>query len=68
MRRAGHVATMGERRGVFRVLVGKLERKRALRRPRSRWYDKIMMDFQEVGWGEWSGSIWLRIGTSGMHL
>ena len=59
---------MGERRGVYRVLVGKRERKRALGRPRSRWYDKIMMDLQEVGWGVWTGSIWLRTGTGGVHL
>jgi len=59
---------MGERRGVYRVLVGKLERNRALGRPRSRWYDKIMMDLQEVGWGVWTGSIWLRTGTGGVNL
>jgi len=40
---------MGERRGVYRVLVGKPEGKRPLERPRRRWDDNIKMDFQEVG-------------------
>jgi len=42
---------MGERRVAYSVLVGKLERKRPLRRPRRRWEDNIKMDLQEVGWG-----------------
>ena len=49
MRWAGHVARMGERRGVYRVLVGKLEGKRQLGRPKRRWEDNIEMDLQEVG-------------------
>jgi len=40
---------MGARRGVYRVLVEKPERKRALGRPRRRWKDNIKMDLQEVG-------------------
>ena len=48
---AGHVALMGERRGVYRVLVGKPEGKRPLGRPRRRWEDNIKMDLQEVGCG-----------------
>ena len=48
MRWAGHVARMGERRGVYRVLVGKPEGKRALGRPRCRWEDNIKMDLQAV--------------------
>jgi len=40
---------MGERRGVYRVLVGKPEGKRPLKRPRHRWEDNIKMDLQEVG-------------------
>ena len=40
---------MGERRGVYRVLVGKLEGKRPLGRPRHRWGNNIKMDRQEVG-------------------
>jgi len=49
MRWAGHVARMGERRGVYRVLVGELEGKKPLERPRRRWEDNIKMDLQEVG-------------------
>ena len=57
MRWAGHVAQMGEERGVYRVLVGKLEGKRPLGRPRHRWMDNIRMDLQEVGCGymDWTG-------------
>ena len=51
MRWAGHVALMGEGRGVHRVLVGKPEGKRLLGRPRRRWEDNIKMDLQEVGGG-----------------
>ena len=55
MRWAGHVAHMGEDRGVHRVLVGKPEGKRPLGRPRCRWEDNIKMDLQEVagGRGDW---------------
>ena len=49
MRWAGHVARMGERRGIYRVLVWKSEGKRPLGRPRRRWEDNIKMDLQEVG-------------------
>ena len=48
MRWAGHVARMGERRGVYRISVGKSEGKRPLGRPRSRCEDNIKMDLQEV--------------------
>jgi hypothetical protein len=48
---AGHVARMGEGRGVYRYLVGKPEGKRPLGRPRRRWEDNIKMDLQEVGCG-----------------
>jgi len=51
MRWAGHVARMGEGRGVYRALVGKPEGKGPLGRPRHRWEDNIKMDFQEVGFG-----------------
>ena len=55
MRWAGHVARMGERRGVYKVLVGKHEGKRPLGRPRCIWEYNIKMDLQEVGCGgmEW---------------
>jgi len=57
MRWAGHVARMGEERGVYRVLVGKPEGKRPLGRPRRRSVDNIRMDLQEVGCGymDWIG-------------
>jgi len=42
---------MGERRGEYRVLVGKPEGKRTLGKPRRRWEDNIKMYFQEVRWG-----------------
>jgi hypothetical protein len=48
---AGHVARMGERFGVYRVLGGKPEGNRPLGRPRRRWEDNIKMDLQEVGRG-----------------
>ena len=51
MRWAGHVARMGEDRGVHSVLVRKPEGKRPLGRPRRRWEDNIKMDLQEVGGG-----------------
>jgi len=47
---------MGERRGVYRVLVEKPERKRPLGRPRRRWEDNIKMDLQKVGCG---GMYWI---------
>ena len=49
MRWAGHVARMGEMRGVYRFLVGKPEGKRSLGRPRRRWEGNIKTDLQEVG-------------------
>jgi len=57
MRWAGHVACMGEERGVYRVLVGKPEGRRPLGRPRPRRVDNIRTDLQEVGCGymDWIG-------------
>jgi hypothetical protein len=57
MRWADHVARMGEKRNVCRLLVGKPEGKRPLGRPRHRWVDNIRMDLGEVGWGDvnWIG-------------
>jgi len=51
MRWAEHVACRGERRGLYRVLVGKPEGKRPLGGPWRRWEDNIKMDLQEVGCG-----------------
>jgi hypothetical protein len=56
MRWARHVARMGERRNVYRLLVGKTEGKRPLERPRRGWENGIIMDLREIGWGggvEW---------------
>ena len=57
MRWAGHVARMGEERGVYRVLVGKPEGRKPLGRPRRRWADNIRMDLQEevCGYIDWIG-------------
>jgi hypothetical protein len=57
MRWVGHVARMGEERGVYRALVGKPEGKRPLGRPRRRWVDNIRMDLREEGCGymDWIG-------------
>jgi len=52
MRWVGHVARMEQRRGIYRVLVGKPEGKRPLGRPGHRWEDNIKMDLQEVGCGD----------------
>jgi len=49
---------MGEKRGIYRVLVGKPEGKRQLGRPRLRWEDNIKMDLQEVGCG---GMDWIEL-------
>jgi hypothetical protein len=45
----GHVARVGEGRGVYRVLVGRPECKRPLGRPRRRWEDNTKMDLREIG-------------------
>jgi len=58
VRWVGHVASMEESRGVYRVLVGKPERKRPLGRPRHRWEVNIKMDLQEVGCG---GITWIEL-------
>jgi hypothetical protein len=63
----GHIVSMGERRGVNRVLVGKPEGKRPLGRHRDgriilRWI------FRKWDVGTWTGSTWLKIGTGGEHL
>jgi len=68
IRWAGPVACMGESRGLCRVLVGKPEGKTPLGRPRRRWEDNIRMDLQEEGWGAWTRSIRVRIGTGGGRL
>jgi hypothetical protein len=54
----GACGTYGERRGVYRVLVGKPKGKRPLGRHRRRWEDNIKMDLQEVGCG---GMDWIEL-------
>ena len=58
MRWAGHVARLGKRRGVYKVLVWKPEEKKPLGRPRHRWEDNIEMDLQEV---EFAGMDWIEL-------
>jgi hypothetical protein len=58
MRWAGHVACMGEGRGVYRVLLASPEGKRPLGRPRRRWEDNIKMDLREIGM---AGENWIRL-------
>jgi hypothetical protein len=58
MRRAGHVARMGEGRGVYGVLVGRSKGKRPLGRPRRRWEDNIRMDLREIGI---DGANWIQL-------
>ena len=72
---AGHVARMGEEKGVYRVLVGKPEGKRPLGRPRRRWVDNIRTDLQEVGCGymDWIGLVqdrdrWWKLVSAVMNL
>jgi hypothetical protein len=68
MRWTGHVARMAEveeeEKNAYRILVEKREGKRPLGRPRRRWVDSVKMDLRQDG-VVWTGSIWLRIGTSG---
>jgi hypothetical protein len=61
MRWAGYVARIGEKRNPYRILVGMLEEKRPLGRPRCRWVDSIKIGVGMI----WIGLMWLRIGTSG---
>jgi len=56
MGRAGHVARMGDRRDVCRVLVVKPTGRRLLEGCRLRWKDNMTTDLQEVGWRAWTGS------------
>jgi hypothetical protein len=68
VRWAGHVARMGEGRGVHRDLVGKTEGMRPLGRPRRRWEDNIKMNLKEVGGGWGTARSGVTIGTGGGHL
>jgi hypothetical protein len=56
---------LGEERKLYKVLVGKPDRKRPLARPTRMWEDGIRMDLREIGLGVWIGFDWLRIETGG---
>jgi hypothetical protein len=58
MRWAGHVARRGERRGIYRILVGRSEGKRQLGRLRRRWEDNIKKDLREIGI---DGANWIQL-------
>jgi hypothetical protein len=64
----GSYSTNGEKRNAYRLLVGKPGGKKPLGRSRRRWVDNIRMDLGDVGWGDWTGLVWLRIGTGGELL
>jgi hypothetical protein len=75
MRWAGHVARIGEKRNVYRLLVGKPEGKRPIGWPRRRWIDNIKMDLLEIGLSvvDWIGPAqdryrWRALGNSIMNL
>jgi hypothetical protein len=59
----GACSTYGEKRGAYRILVGRPEGRVPLGRPRHRWEDNIKMDLQAGG--AWTGLSWLRMGTGG---
>jgi hypothetical protein len=58
MRWAGHVARMGEGRGVYRILIGRPEVKRPLGRPRGRWEDNVKLDLRDIGI---DGANWIQL-------
>jgi hypothetical protein len=64
MRWAGHVARMGDGRGVYRILVGRTESRRPLERPRRRWEDNIKMDLRETGI---DGTNWIWLAQDGVQ-
>jgi hypothetical protein len=59
---------MGEKRNVYRLLVGKPEAKGPLGRPRRRWTDNIKKDLLGIGVSVVGGLVWLRIGIGGELL
>jgi hypothetical protein len=58
-------STIGEKGNAYGILVGNPERKITIGRPRRRWVDNIKMNHAEIGWGGWTGLIWLWIGARG---
>ena len=68
MRWVGHVACMGERKGIYRILVGKLEGRDHFGDPGVNGRMTLSWVFREWDVGVWTESSWLRIGTGGGHL
>ena len=68
MRWAGHVARMGKRRGIYRVLVGKPEERDLLEDPSLDGRIMLRWIFRKWDVGIWTGLSWLRIRTGGRHV
>jgi hypothetical protein len=62
---AGHLACIVMMRNVCSILVGKTKGKRPFGIPRHKREDNIRKDFWEIGWEEWTGFIWVKMGTNG---
>jgi hypothetical protein len=58
MRWVGYLSRIGGKRNAYRILVGQLNRKRPLGRPRRKWVDNIKIDLREIGW---NGIDWLHL-------
>jgi hypothetical protein len=56
---------MGEETKMYKVLVGRPERRKSLGRRKSRWDLGTKIDLREIGWAVWSGFPWLSTGTYG---
>jgi hypothetical protein len=63
MRWAGHVACMGEGRGVYRVLVGRPKGKKPLGRPKRGQEDNIKRDLREI---QTNGANWIQLAQDGV--
>ena len=68
MRRTGHVVCMGDRRSIYRVLVGNLRERGHLEGPGVDVKIILIWIFRKWDVGTWTGSIWLRLRTGDWHL